>query len=76
VDAAPFAGRRVTYPVTAAGAEPVTIVSQEGLFDLLTQSSQGETKIAYSIDVVAAEPLRFDQTLSFEITSTGPMVSN
>jgi hypothetical protein len=72
VDVAPFAGSQITYTVTAAGAAPVTIVSHEGLFDLLTRSSAGETKTVYSIDVAAAEPLRFDRTLNFEITSTGP----
>jgi hypothetical protein len=31
-----------------------------------------ETKTVYSIDVALAEPLRFDTTLNFEITSIGP----
>jgi hypothetical protein len=72
VDVAPFAGSLISYTVTPEGAEPVTILSQDGLFDLSTRSPAGETKTVYSIDVAAAEPLRFDTTLNFEITSTGP----
>jgi hypothetical protein len=72
VDVAPFQGSSISYTVTPAGAEPVTVRSQDGLFDLATRSQSGETTTVYSIDVAAADPLKMDATLSFEMTSTGP----
>jgi hypothetical protein len=62
----------IAYTVSSAGAKPVTVLSHDGLFDLSSRSQGGETRTVYSVDVGLAEPLKFDTTLNFEMTSTGP----
>jgi hypothetical protein len=72
VTVAPFEGSTITYTIRTPAAPPVTVESHEGLFDLVASSGGQETKTTYSIDVNAADPLNLDQTLRFEMTSTGP----